>query len=144
MITTFPYSALRGFCRRIYGDIPLLLTPTVYLLSFGTMTPLQQKTVTAQINANCDFLLLGFSADVPNTSGTLQLTDSSNSMTLFSSPTPVNSIGGSVIGGAPPQSLHYPYWIGQNSAFIAQYQNENSGLDDLSVSLIGMHVRELR
>ena len=62
MITNYPYSAVRGFCKAIYGDVPLLITPTVYPLLFGSLATDEQKTLTAQINANCDFLLFGFAS----------------------------------------------------------------------------------
>ena len=149
MITNFSYEALRGFCRKIYGDIPLLLTPTVYQFDFGTVAAGQQVTRSVQINANCDFVLLDLryvsNESQADPSPTLQITDSSNSNTLFNIPAPVHAVAGfpqvSAMLGA---SLHYPYWIGANTGIIGQLQSLGANPMTLTVvDLIGFNIREL-
>lgn len=147
MITTFPYSALRAFCKAIYGDVPLLLTPTVYTLDFGDFTASQTKTTTAQINANADFVLTGAACqdiDSDNLNGDFFLQDSSTSQALMSAPMPLNLWCSHINNNQGGKSLYYPYWISQNSAFLGQYVDTGSIPTGLMVSLIGFSVREYR
>lgn len=147
MITTFPYSALRAFCKAIYGDVPLLLTPTVYTLDFGTFAANQTKTTTAQINANADFVMIGAGSQNSGgnaVAGDFFLQDSSTSQSLMSAPMPCNlwCPDMSSVNGA--MALHYPYWMAQNSAFLGQYVDDGTALQNFAVSLIGFSVREYR
>ena len=143
MQTTFPYDDVRNFLRTLYGDIRLWLTPTVYELGFGDFTASQQKTQTAPINANCDFLMLGVSGSCTGVPlGLFQLTDSSNSISLLASPAPLVAVASFPASVGACQ--HYPYWIGRNSAFIGQYSDSGAAITDLNVSLIGLNIRELQ
>lgn len=151
MITNFSYEALRNFCRKIYGDIPLLLTPTTYQFPFGTLLASQQITQSVQINANCDFILLGLRFNGNGSTGAeasvLQITDSSNSNTLFNVPIPVQVPGGfALVGNDNGASFHYPYWVGANTGIIGQLTSVDPAADPLTnsvVDLVGFHVREL-
>lgn len=144
MLTSFPYTALRGFCRRIYGDIPLLITPTAYLIDYVGVQASQQVNLSTPINANSDFVLIGLAyVASEDESGLFMLTDSSTSISLFSQPIPLNIVAdfqGMNVFGA---SLAYPYWIGRNSAFLSQLQKSAGGASNVRISLIGFHIREL-
>lgn len=142
MLTSFPYTALRGFASRFYDqNARLLLTPTIYNAEIGTAANGKQVTAAVPINANADFIMIGCGSN--GVDGTLQITNSATSLAFFSEPIPIFMFGGDSSQGISGQCMNYPEFVGRNSALLCQYISPAAaGVEHLRIALIGFHVRQ--
>lgn len=145
MFTQYNPDALRAYCRSIYGDKRLLLTPQIYTDQPSDTLDAGVNGGNIQITQNADFILLGFALATStddNVFGTIMFSDSGSGeqfmsrAALFGNCMTVQSI-------TYQNSLHWPRFIGGNSSVAYSFTN-NSGasMADIHVSIIGFNVRE--
>ncbi len=145
MFTQYNPDALRAYCRSIYGDKRLLLTPQIYSDRPSDTLPSGVNGGNIQITQNADFILLGF-ALVTSTDddvfGTIMFSDS-GSGEQFMSRAVVFANCMTVQSTALQNSLHWPRFIGGNSSVTYSFTNNGiAAIEDIYVSIIGFNVRE--
>jgi hypothetical protein len=145
MFTLYSVDALRAYCRSIYGDKKLLLTPQIYASSPGDVADAADVGGNIQITQNADFILLGFALTALSPllpMGTILFSDSGSGEQFMSRPANFRNCL-TLQNGTLQTNLHWPRFIGGNSSVTyALTNNSGATLDDPTVSIIGFNVRE--
>ena len=76
MSNRYSISELQNFCRQLYGDRPLLITPYGYTVTFPNMTAGMSQNQVLSITANADFILTAIRARTSD--ATLQTVSNKN------------------------------------------------------------------
>ena len=150
MFTQYNPDALRAYCRSIYGDKRLLLTPQIYSDRPSDTLDDGVNGGNIQITQNADFILLGYAIvalgagglTIPTIQGTIMFSDSGSGEQFMSRAamfqncltTPYASM---------QHTLHWPRFIGGNSSVAYSFTNlSGETLTDIFMSIIGFNIRE--
>jgi len=145
MFTQYNPDALRAYCRSIYGDKRLLLTPQIYSDQPSDTLDDGVNGGNIQITQNADFILLGFAINTSTPAipiGKIMFSDS-GSGEQFMSRAAIFFNCATLLSTAPQTSLHWPRFIGGNSSVAYSFTNlSGATMVDTYVSIIGFNVRE--
>jgi len=145
MFTQYNPDALRAYCRSIYGDKRLLLTPQIYSDQPSDTLDDGVNGGNIQITQNADFILLGFAlatATPDSAVGTIMFSDSGSGEQFMSRAALFRNCLS--LPYVPIQhTLHWPRFIGGNSSVAYSFTNfSGETMTSIWVSLIGFNVRE--
>lgn len=145
MFTQYNPDALRAYCRSIYGDKRLLLTPQIYIDEPSDTLDAGVNGGNIQITQNADFILLGFAlytSDPSIPSGSIMFSDSGSGEQFMSRAAHFRNCL-TQPNTTLQTTLHWPRFIGGNSS-VAYSFNNTSGqtMLDTRVAIIGFNVRE--
>lgn len=145
MFTQYNPDALRAYCRSIYGDKRLLLTPQIYTDRPSETLDAGVNGGNIQITQNADFILLGFALGTftpVDPVGTIMFSDSGSGEQFMSRAALFDNCL-TKPGTLFQTNLHWPRFIGGNSSVAYSFTNlSGATMTDPFVSIIGFNVRE--
>lgn len=144
MISIYGPDDIKAFCRQLYGDKRLLITPQVYTDYIGSLEASESFNGNIQIQQNADFILLGYGLDVEGdwtVGGKILFSDSGSGEQFMNRPAFFDCAMTTGLANFQ-KTLHWPRYIGGNSSVTYAGVSGAGAMNRVSVCLHGFMVRQ--